>query len=246
MLISRAYQKADEGGWKYRRKALDYYYGGLKGKEKKYINAHYVTTPLEKILLLFETYEMAERLKVKLSLQELEERTGIYFTLIGRILESQGLEPLYGARERSSPLSSEKVQAIEGAYGLEFTSSDVAYFLGLSETPWIVTQHFVEIRRSGAKKRMGKPWLFQKGRRFNRGIQKGDHLFYRTASQIYELDDLAREENINFPDDEVARLFEIRPECVEYARKNRGWIEYDIKRLLRVLYPERKGEKPYL
>jgi transcriptional regulator with XRE-family HTH domain len=246
VLISRAYQKTDEGGWKYRRKALDYYYGGLKGKERKYKSKD-VTTPLEKLCTLFETYEMAERLKVKLSLEELGERTGIWFPTIGRILKSKGLEPLYGARERSSPLSPEKVQAIERAYGSEFTSSDAAYFLGLSENHWVVACHFSEIRRSGAEKIKRKKYLFlAKQESFGTGMQKGDHLFYRTASQIYELDDLAQEEKTHFPDEEVAKLLEIRPECVEYARKQRWQIEYNLKRLLRVLYPERKGEKPYL
>jgi len=247
LLISRAYQKAEEGGWEYHRKALDYYYGGLKDKNKrKNTVGRSIKTPLEKLLTLFETYEMGKHLRVKLSLKELEERTGINFSYIGKILNSRGLEPMFGARERSSNLPPEKVQAIERAYGLKFTYSDVAYFLGLSENPWVVTCHFAEIRRSGAEKIKRKHWLFLAKQEFGTGTQKSDYLFYRTASQIYELDDLAREEKIDFPDEEVAKLLEIRPKCVEHARKQRWRIEYDLKRLLRVLYSEREGDKPYL
>lgn len=248
LLVARAYQRCDEGGWKYRRKALDYFYGGLKGKSER-INkvGRAVTTPLEKLLTLFETYEMAERLEVKLSLEELEKRTGIIFDAISRILQSQGLEPMYGARERSTNLSSELNQAIDRAYGLEFTSSDVAYFLKLDKNPWVVSQHFFETRKSGAEKRNSKKWLFfAKHTPFGGGRQKGDALFYRTASQIYELDDMAKVERINFPDEEVAKLLEIRSECVEYARKNRGWIGDDILRLLKALYPDSETNKHYL
>ena len=241
VLIFRAYQKTEEGGWKYRRKALDYYYGGLTGR-----SGYMVSTSLDKLVSLFETYEMAERSRIKLSLEELKERTGINFSNINRILKSQELEPMFGARERSSPLSPEKVQAIERAYGSKFTSKDVAYFLGLNENPRVVTCHFVEIRRSGAEKIKRKRWLFLAKQEFGKGSKKSDYLFYRTASQIYELDDLAREEKIHFPDEEVAKLLEIRPECVEHARKQRGWIEYDLKRLLRILYSERKRDTPYL
>src|SRR3989338_1320210 len=125
LLISRAYQKAEEGGWEYHRKALDYYYGGLKDKNKrKNTVGRSIKTPLEKLLTLFETYEMGKHLRVKLSLKELEERTGINFSYIGKILNSRGLEPMFGARERSSNLPPEKVQAIERAYGLKFTYSD--------------------------------------------------------------------------------------------------------------------------
>ncbi|MBI4983677.1 hypothetical protein HZC32_03470 [Candidatus Woesearchaeota archaeon] len=243
VLISRAYQKAEEGGWKYRRKALDYYYNGVK--EKKYKTKD-VSTPLEKLFTLFEVYEMAEHLNVKLSLKEMEERTGIWFPLISRILKSKGLEPFYGARERISPLSLEKSQAVERVYGLEFTPHDVAYFLGLSKNPWVVGQHFVEIRRKGAVKIKRKKCLFQKGRQFGSGAQKSDYLFYRTASQIYELDDLAQEEKISFSEGEVGRLLEIGSECVDYARKNRGWIESDIKKLLKIIYSGKEWEKPYL
>ena len=179
-------------------------------------------------------------------MEELKERTGINFFNINRILKSQGLEPMFGARERSSPLSPEKVQAIERAYGSKFTSKDVAYFLGLNENPRVVAQHFVEIRRSGAEKIKRKRWLFLAKQEFGKGAQKGDRLFYRTASQIYELDDMAREEKISFPDEEVARLLEIRPECVEHARKQRGWIKDDIKKLLKILNPEGKRGTPYL
>src|SRR3989338_11562352 len=125
LLISRAYQKAEEGGWEYHRKALDYYYGGFKDKNKrKNTVGRSIKTPLEKLLTLFETYEMGKHLRVKLSLKELEERTGINFSYIGKILNSRGLEPMFGARERSSNLPPEKVQAIERAYGLKFTYSD--------------------------------------------------------------------------------------------------------------------------
>ncbi len=248
LLVARAYQRTEEGGWKYRRKALDYFYGGLKGKSER-INkvGRKVRIPLEKLLNLFETYEIAERLGVKLSLEKLEERTGITFVGISRILSSQGLEPMYGARERSSPFSLELNQAIERAYNLEFTSKDVAYFLKLDKNPWVVAQHFVEIRRSGAEKVNRNNWLFCTERTsFGGGMQKGDALFYRTASQIYELDDMAKAERINFPNEEVARLLEMRPECVEYARKNRGWIQTDLISLLKVLYPNTNIERPYL
>ncbi len=248
LLVARAYQRTEESGWKYRRKALDYYYDGLKGKGER-INkvGKAVTTPLEKLLALFETYEMAERLGVKLSLKEMEEKTGIILGSVGRILNSQGLEPFYGARERSGPLSLELNQAIERAYSLEFTSTDVAYFLKLDKNPWVVAQHFWDIKKDGAEKISRKKWLFVvKPKHFEEGLQKGDFLFYRTASQIYELDDMAKAEKISFPDEEAAKLLEIRRECVEYARKNQKWIEYDLKRLLRVLYPTKKVEKPYL
>ncbi len=245
LLVARAYQRTEEGGWKYRRKALDYFYGGLKGKERK-CKTKDVSTPLEKLLTLFETYEMAERLGVKLSLNEMEERTGITFVGISRILSSQGLEPFYGARERSSPLSSELNQAVERAYNLEFTSTDVAYFLKLDKTPWIVTQHFFDIKKNGAEKINRNKWLScAKPKHFGDGLHKGDALFYRTASQIYELDDMAKAEKINFPDEEVAKLLEVRPKCVEFARKNRSEIQTDIIGLLRVLYLDKNVEKPY-
>ena len=60
------------------------------------------------------------------------------------------------------------------------------------------------------------------------------------ASQIYEASDLG------FNKEEIMELLDANERVLDHSLENRGTIETKIKDALRVLYPDREFDRPYL
>jgi len=88
----------DKAPWE-ERKALEY----MKSRQVVSKNSY----SFDSLVELFRVYREAEEKGKKLSLENFQERTGIGFPQVGRILKRVGLEPMHGVRERSSPIMEE-------------------------------------------------------------------------------------------------------------------------------------------
>lgn len=156
--------------------------------------------PYEKLVEVFRRYEKAAGTEEKMSLRELADGIA-YPSLIGYILKSTGLKPLMRPdTKRKSLLSDEEKTAIDRAFDIEMSATDIAYFIG-------VAHYKVQRRLSQKGKRPQYTSLFRAGR--------GNFLTYSLADRIYEATDLG------FTGDEIAYLFDTDVQLVDHAVENR-------------------------
>src|SRR3989344_3945159 len=94
---------------------------------------------VDDILPILKRYEEAKNNNKKLSLEELGAGTRLGFSAVSRVLKEVGLEPLYGTRERRSPLNNEEKKVILRVKDTKLTSPDVAYFSNLNF--WQISQY---------------------------------------------------------------------------------------------------------
>ncbi len=188
-------------------------------KREALIEAKPTSVPYKKIVKIFERYERAQRRGKKISLEELGKDISSA-AYVGRILERVGVEPMYGSRRESSRYK-EKKKAVERLAQIGMPNRDIAYFVGLPEH--LPQQHFA--RRN--TKNTAEAFIFS------------SQLTYRLASRIYEAQDLG------FKPNEIAQLLDAREKVVNYAIENRASIKKPIIEALRVVYNDKKYNKPY-
>jgi len=136
-LANLMYSKAQQTSWAY-EKATEAWF-----KTQNRSNGH----SLEQYIKLFEAYETAEKQGIKLSLQDFQELTDIWFTGVGKLFEKVNVQPMHGTREINH-ISKEEREAISRAYDLKnFSSRDIGYFLSVNY--WIVNQKW---QKKGVKK----------------------------------------------------------------------------------------------
>lgn len=184
----------------------------------------------DKLSIVFKRYNDAQRCGKKLSLAELVAGTGIGNANAGKILKELGLGAMHGTFKRH-PLPEDKKEAIRRVASLDMSYVDIGYFLGVSGA--VVSQN---IRRLGLN-RTKSPSIFA---RVGHGIFGGASLTSRLASQIYEAQDLGFEEA------DICELLGVKGIVVNYALENRGEIGEEIMKGLKVMWPEKKIERPYL
>ncbi len=181
----------------------------------------------QQLLSLFTAYDDAAQQGEQLSLEELEHRSGISFTGVGRMLKRVGLEPMYG------PLHKRTRQELQGSIAMidrladsDLSSVDVAYFTG----EW-GSQIHTRWRKTGVQKK-GKILY-----------QTGNHkLTYRLASEMYEADDLG------FNSAEIQELYEKPDKLVQFALNHREKIGQKLMHALWMMYPlyAKEISTPYL
>ena len=125
------------------------------------------------------------------------------------------------------PTPQNKKEALKRAIDLEMSAGDIGHFVGVA---WHVAQQNME--RYGRKRDFACRPI--------KRLFRGSALTYRASSQIYEAKDL------DFTRDEIAELLGLDNKIVDYALRNRRKIGGKIKDALKILYPERKSNKPYL
>ena len=106
-----------------------------------------------------------------------------------------------------------------------------AYFLGLND--WVVNQNMTLY---GLKNK--RPKVQHAIKSFGMG-RNHNILTYRLASQIYEACDLG------FTLEETCELLDTTPQIVDYAIKHDKKIEADIVKALRILYKDKRVNRPY-
>ena len=194
----------------------------------------------EKIFNLLKVYEEAALAGEKLSLEELAEKVKITnLTFLGKLLKEMDLEPMYGARNKIQNLTETQIETINRAYHTPFYAQDIGYFVNiLSPT---IHQRWKRIGANTSKKE-GKRHFIK-----NFGFGKNNnYLTYRKASRIYQDIDENKKYSLGFSLEEIAVLNDTTQEAVKYAVNKRKEIEPDIKEVLKILYPGKRIERPYI
>ena len=184
---------------------------------------------------LFRIYEKAKEKGKKLSLEQLDEKTDIWYTQIGEIFQSVGVEPMYGNKIRRSLMSETELSAIKRAGEISIPNTDLAYFMNLKRHN--LEQNFprLNVKRPEIKK------IIKKFRSFHsRDFQC---LSFRLASQIYEAQDAGYFQE--FSREQMAGLFDTSTKIIDYALSEERTIAPKIAEALKTIYPERKSKKPY-
>lgn len=181
---------------------------------------------LNKLILLFRVYYGAIEQGKKLSLKELGKKTGIYHLSVWKILKRVGLEPLHGAKPKTT-MPEEQKNLVKRVLRSKVNMSDrdLGHFLDLIpyKIRCIREEYFTEQRPKGRWLRYG--W--------------GRTTTYHTASQVYEAQDLG------FTRDEIAELLDIEPEAIDFVNEKRVEIEPKIIKLLQIIEPKKQIKKPY-
>ncbi|MEK6947864.1 MAG: hypothetical protein AABX19_01330 [Nanoarchaeota archaeon] len=182
--------------------------------------------PFEKILSVFQRYYEAKDNGIKLSLKELENITGIGFSYVSRILKRVGLEPLYGTMNKRDNTTNKEIEIIINRANSGMSTQDIGYFL---ELPSYIIEQTLSRRK------------IKKARAYYRYKinGRGNYLYYRTASQVYEAQDLG------FTNEEITELVETKKEIVDLALEKRVEIEPRIIKELKILYNNPDINKPY-
>ena len=190
----------------------------------KHPNTRY---PFGRLVSFYRTYGGLRESGEKISLAELSQRAGLghnYGEAARNLLGSLGLQNLTG-RERKQ-LEEWKRGALKRAVQSDskFSSYDVARFLGMDACH--VSLYF--------------QW-FGQGRKRRGARCEGFPIGYATMSTIYEAFDARC-----FDVDEMAELAGVSRGAVIYALTNRKEHSQEIRRGLRILFPGRETDKPYL
>ncbi len=186
----------------------------------------------ERLTNLFSAYKDARDNGVKKSLEDLEELSGILYPQIGRILKSIGEKPMYGFRKRSSPLSESEKSKIQLAYNLGISKTDIAFFERISyqRVQQYLSKNGVKSWRTNYVKVIGK-----------KDARGGSHfLTYKLASLIYE----SFYEGLSV--DETAFVLNTSTDIVDYARRHWRDIQPQINCALKLFYPERTKNLPFI
>jgi transcriptional regulator with XRE-family HTH domain len=172
------------------------------------------------LFLLFKTYYDAKREGEILSLEKIGRSCGFSTVAVGNILKRVGEEPLNGARERKR-LTPEEIRMYEKARDAGLSGRDIDYFLKSKEraATYFMTRKIYQDRPQGVV-----------------------HEFsLRKSSEIYQALDLG------FEVGDLKELLGIfHTSVINYALENRDRISKNLVKGLKVLFPERKIEKPYL
>lgn len=184
----------------------------------------FIRYKLPSLVTLFERCEKAINEGTRLSLEKLCSGLDINHTSVGRVLNDVGMKPPYGTWSRY-PIPGYKRNAIQRSFGLEMTAVDIAYFLDLSHR--VVINHFLSI---GTRSKI-RNFIVQRG---------GKKLTYRLASQIYQAQNLWQSTN------EIPELLDTNEAIVDYTIKHRPIIRPEIIGFLKVLYPDKNINRPYM
>ncbi|MBI5002218.1 hypothetical protein HZC31_02440 [Candidatus Woesearchaeota archaeon] len=203
--------------------AAAYYYGHDKTNRDKSRKIS-----LEKLENLFQIYGQAQNAGEKLSLEELSQQSGIFFTTISRIFRDVGLEPLYGTRERKV-VPMYKKEAVHRAIDLEMNSTDIAYFVGVPG--YVALQNM----KCYGREKQDRFLMQQIGTRHDMIC-----LGYRHGSQVYEAMDAG------FTREEILQLTELPEKAYDSILKRRSEIEPKIIRALQVMYDAPEHTVPYV
>lgn len=193
----------------------------------------------EKVFSFLKHYQTAKENGERISLEEFGEEHGLSFTYVGKILKTVGEKPLIKPHQKIRELVPEyKRQALERAAEIPMSGENLAYFLGLSRG--VVSRHYTNF---SARKRSK---IEEYVARFGSG-KNLSYLTYRLASQIYEAVDEEEEEEggCGFSREDTLEVLGCSERVYDYAVEHRDEIEPVIVNALKVLYPDKKIDKPF-
>jgi DNA-directed RNA polymerase specialized sigma24 family protein len=175
----------------------------------------------EDVLKLFQAYESAERDGIKLSLEQFQDITGIWYPSIGKIFQRVNVKPMYGnltIRPINFFLAPDIEERLERFVDQEISPRDLSYFLNVPE-------HVV----------------YRRLKKFGRTLRHYcDGFTYRLASEIYHAQDL------KFNDDEIGELLGLSSEKVKKALRRRQELEPKITDMLKTLFDDYSIDTPYI
>lgn len=175
-----------------------------------------VVRDFEDVVRILRSYEEALGKGKRINLSVLARNAGVAYQTVGRVLER------IGDREKVAQgrklLSEDMKETVRRSMNFDSSCTDIAYFLGV---PYFVPSNY-RIGFNGIK------------------LSKGKKVQLRNSSQVYEAHDLG------FSNREIVELMDISPTAVKVYTKKRGEYAPKIIDMLRVMYPNRKKDVPYL
>jgi hypothetical protein len=197
------------------------------------------TEHLERVFNLLRIYRLAEISGAALSFDDLEKRTGIFFTNVGKTLKKFGLKPM---NPHLTFAGFKNWKFNKKVYDLPMPAADLAYFSGKKKGS-------IDYCLGVVKLGLNRDGLFEKPRtrygnikRFSKNDEERGNrtLNYRVASQIYRLLDLK-------PDVDPAEELSLDQRVVDYARNEEELIKPVIVKALNLFHPKVGGNQvPYL
>lgn len=181
--------------------------------------------PLTLIVEFLNRYEGALNREETYTIPELGQGLNVSSIALYKILSELKLRTLNRSNVRKFISEDDKAIILRGV-NIPMSQGDLSYFMRL---PRHVVWCYVR------KKELSRP----KVRSTIVNIEK-KALTYRLASQIYEAKDLG------FNNNELSELFNTSTKIVRYAVQRRVNIEPKIIDSLRILYPNKGIDKPYL
>ena len=215
--LARARGKAYETAFKY-------YIPNIKRKNR---------IPLDRLLRLFSAYYKAEGHGQRLSLEQLEDTSDIFYVRCNEILKRAGLSPMYGARPR---IEKEKIAALERAYthkDVPFNASTLCYFLKINRMT--ASKILNKIHQPHEKVRKSHPSYLKQFRR------EREYITYQHLSQIYETFDYGFTKSSDLVD-----ITGRNERVVAYALMQRPLYEPQLVAALRVLTNNEGHNTPYI
>ena len=191
---------------------------------------HNNSIPSHGLITLFSAYDAARQEGVKKSIRELSEISGISKRGVLRIFKRLNISSMRAEGNMwKRPTQTERARLRSAISYSPIQTNGIAYF---SE------RNKAMLERIASKKRKVPNTIRMFRQRGNRaGFY---HLTYQLASQIYGAQDMG------FRPNEMAELFDKPLVLINYAISNRATISRPIIGLLRRLYPEMQGNRPYL
>ena len=178
--------------------------------------------------LLVDRFEVIES-GGKKSVSEYERDHDISFPTVSRIFQRLNLSTTHDKKHKAKKFVNDfQEEAIERAYDLCMNVPDIAYFLGVR--PHVVSVRFIEMggRDPG-------DYVKELG-----GVEGKKKVNYRIASQVYEARDAG------FSIDETLELLDTSRPVYDFAIRKSKTIKPDIIEALKVLYPDRNIENPWV
>jgi len=189
---------------------------------------------------LFKRVDSAERNGENPSLEELgrnlegggNTKIALWSSAVGSILRRVGKRSFHRIKGRKT-IPPEKKEIIDrGLYYTEMSCPDIAHFVEVPDYV-VLRRHKKGFCIMGMRLRVCK---------FIADFGKGKKPTYRLASQIYK----AQDQDLGFSREELIDLLDTSERVFDYVVEHRAGIERDIIRDLRIMYPNRKAERPYL
>lgn len=227
ILKSYAIQKAKKEG---HGEAMEYYLtsGFIRERDK--------ISYLLKLMNLLDFYKNTKEREEKLSYKKLAELSGFGEGEAGAVrthktLKKMGLKSLCWDAPKTPKW---KIDAIERAEQsiVYFGRRELAYFLDMNKATVVINSKIKRTSRRGGKIKF-----------FSKGFATGsiNVLTYRVASQIYGFKD-----EFNASDEEISSAIGKNLRVVSYALEHRVDIEPKLIQGLKILFPDKTIEKPYL
>jgi len=228
-LLNKALEGIEQEDWAY--KTAERYQSLTRRLTNKNI-------PFEKILELLKRYKTAKLSDKKISIYKIVQglmKPITAYRILNRLslkISSVNYSSYTNCTRKNKHIiiSEEQKADIKRAVSLEMSAQDMIYFLDINISRLLLYQR---LRRLTGDKRplLNKPEGFYK---------RGRSLTYRIASQVYEAQDL------EFNPDEISQLTGRSTRIVNCLIQRRSEIEPKIISALRVLYPNRNIDKPYI